>query len=401
MKKRIVIYTENYERGGANKYMLDLLNIWSESFYEIILVSNCKGLSQSDKLYLNKTVVTKEIRILSTVKLEVRIQKICGKVKRKLLASCLFLLDLVIQIYNGFLILLALKSIKPSTSIVFNGGYPAAHSCQNFIILSKLLKIDTYLSVVSMATPRRKFLVRFEKFFDKIVWNSCSAVITNCDAVGNSLKNLRSLSDSKKRHTIYNGLIDSHILSKQIANVNKLKFIIGFVSRIEESKGIFILLEAFKRLVKIFPNIELHVYGEGSASLQVEEIIRVFSSPDSIIMHGYQGTEISIAYSEFDVFAFPSLWEGLPYSILEAMRSGLPIVATNVGGINEAINNYKNGILVPPGSVDSLVEGLSEIIVNHDLAFTFGYNARNTYLNNFSYEKLRSTAILFADKYLS
>jgi glycosyltransferase involved in cell wall biosynthesis len=365
------------------------------------LISNCQGLSENDKLYLNKTVVTKEIRILSTVELEVRIQKICGNVKRKILAGCLLLLDLVIQIYNGFLILVTLKSIKPNTSIVFNGGYPAAHSCQTFIILSKSLKIDTYLSVVSMATPRRKFLAWLENFFDKIVWNSCSAIITNCDAVGNSLINLRSLSVSKRKHTIYNGLIDSHILSKQIKSVNKLKFIIGFVSRIEESKGIFILLEAFGRLFKIFPNIELHVYGEGSASLQVEERIRVFSSPDSIVMHGYQGTEISIAYSEFDVFAFPSLWEGLPYSILEAMRSGLPIVATNVGGINEAINDYKNGILVPPGSVDSLVEGLSKIIVNHELALTFGYNARNTYLNNFSYEKLRSTAILFADKYLS
>jgi glycosyltransferase involved in cell wall biosynthesis len=67
---------------------------------------------------------------------------------------------------------------------------------------------------------------------------------------------------------------------------------------------------------------------------------------------------VSTLYPAFDAFALSSIWEGLPLSLLEAMASGLPVVATDVGGVRDAVDDGENGLLVRPGVEEELVTAL-------------------------------------------
>jgi glycosyltransferase involved in cell wall biosynthesis len=101
----------------------------------------------------------------------------------------------------------------------------------------------------------------------------------------------------------------------------------------------------------------------------------------------YNG-DINELLLSFDIYAFPSLWEGFPYSVIEAMRAGCPIIATNVGGIPEAIRNRVEGLLIPPSSVEALESAIEELMNNADLRNMLGENAKNRFLDMFTIEKM-------------
>jgi glycosyltransferase involved in cell wall biosynthesis len=90
----------------------------------------------------------------------------------------------------------------------------------------------------------------------------------------------------------------------------------------------------------------------------------------------------------FDIYTLPSVKEGFPYAILEAMQAGLPIVATKVGGIPEMIEDQSNGILVQSADSDALAQAIIALLKNKSLAEKFGCQAKNDFENSFSLEKM-------------
>jgi len=103
---------------------------------------------------------------------------------------------------------------------------------------------------------------------------------------------------------------------------------------------------------------------------------------------GHYGGDVDALLSRFNLYVFPSLWEGFPYSIVEAMRAGVPIVATRVGGIPEAIMDGKEGLLVEPGSRDAIVDALQRLLDDPDLRRSLGRHARLKYENSLSLDKM-------------
>lgn len=98
---------------------------------------------------------------------------------------------------------------------------------------------------------------------------------------------------------------------------------------------------------------------------------------NSVIFAGYCDKACVDGWvSSCDLFVFPSLWEGLPYSVEEAMHLGKPIVATRVGGIPELIQDRKSGLLVPPSSASELADAMSEAYNDRETAARYGKNAK-------------------------
>ena len=95
-------------------------------------------------------------------------------------------------------------------------------------------------------------------------------------------------------------------------------------------------------------------------------------------------TDLNHLLASSDVFVLTSEFEGLPLSVLEAMSAQLPVVATAVGGVPEAVRDGVSGLLVPRGDLSLFVRHINDLVVNPEMARTMGQKGRNLYLEAFT-----------------
>lgn len=143
------------------------------------------------------------------------------------------------------------------------------------------------------------------------------------------------------------------------------------VARFHPGKGHRILLDAMSHLLPSFPNLKLICLGEGEGELEMRAMCRALGLSECVHLPGYQ-TSVADWLRAADVNVLPSFYEGLPLTILEAMASGLPSVASQVGGIVDAVENGVNGLLVPSGNAMKLAEALSLLLQDKELRKRMG-----------------------------
>jgi glycosyltransferase involved in cell wall biosynthesis len=131
-------------------------------------------------------------------------------------------------------------------------------------------------------------------------------------------------------------------------------------------KGVPYLLEALAILREKCDDFVLDIVGDGPNRSEYEELTRKLGLQDVVRFHGLKSKqEVADFMRQADIFVLPSEWENLPCVIIEAMASGLPVVATNVGGIPEMVSD-EVGILVQPGDARDLAEALGHILEHLD-----------------------------------
>jgi len=138
------------------------------------------------------------------------------------------------------------------------------------------------------------------------------------------------------------------------------EIIMVFVGRVSVEKGCDILLKSCEILAKRGKRFKLYLIGDGRIEYFSNMAIKL-GLDNRVFFRGYQ-RRFHDLLSRSHIYIFPSKGEGLPISILEAMAYGLPIVATNVGGIPELIEDGKNGFLVPPDDEISLANSITKMI---------------------------------------
>ncbi len=162
------------------------------------------------------------------------------------------------------------------------------------------------------------------------------------------------------------------------------EFVIGFIGRLEEQKGVPFLLDAIKKLNSSFVHLKIIIAGDGTLRKSLEEHARA-ASLDNIVFLGYQRDTPQL-YAAFDVFVLPSLFEGLPVSAIEAMAAGCPVVATRVGGVAEVVEHEVTGLLVESGNSAELADALRRLITHPDLSKQMGIEGRERAKREFSVE---------------
>ncbi|MEW6498845.1 MAG: glycosyltransferase, partial [Cyanobacteriota bacterium] len=165
-------------------------------------------------------------------------------------------------------------------------------------------------------------------------------------------------------------------------NIGNGDAVVGFIGRIVEEKGILELIEAFIGVIERIPNAKLLVIGETLMSerdqqvkVKIKELIETGKVKDSIIFTGYR-RDIPELLSVMDVFVLPSWREGMPMTIIEAMASGKPVVATRIRGSREEVVDGETGILIPVRDSNNLTEAIVKILSDSKLARTMGENGR-------------------------
>ncbi len=162
------------------------------------------------------------------------------------------------------------------------------------------------------------------------------------------------------------------------------RHVVGFVGRLVPLKDAITLLKAVEALVAKPPEIHALLVGSGPELARLQEYVS--RSPQ---LHGrvtFTGTAENVAdvLNAMDVFVLPSLKEGMSNTLLEALASGLPVVATRVGGNPEIIEEGVCGCLFAPGDAEELIRKIDVLLQNRGLRVQFGQSAREKALEQFS-----------------
>jgi glycosyltransferase involved in cell wall biosynthesis len=171
--------------------------------------------------------------------------------------------------------------------------------------------------------------------------------------------------------------------------VNVIPRVIGFAGELREKKGMRTLLTAYAQVNKKIP-ATLLIVGDiraGEDKQRFEEF-RLSNFDARIVVTGYVSPkDMPAYYALMDVLVQPSLRDGLPNALLEAMSCGKAVIGTGVGGIVEAVENCKNGRLVSAKDADQLVSVINELLSDNQLRMKLGIAARQTIIEKFTLEK--------------
>ena len=144
-------------------------------------------------------------------------------------------------------------------------------------------------------------------------------------------------------------------------------FTLGSIGRLSDEKGFNFLIEALHALRQRGADVRLVIIGEGSQRPFLEKQISALGLDDYVFLPGYVRNAKQMI-SCFDVFVIPSLTEGLPISLLEAMQAQVPVVATAVGGMPEVLDHGRAGVLVDPGEPISLADEIMKYFLDPNLS---------------------------------
>jgi glycosyltransferase involved in cell wall biosynthesis len=163
--------------------------------------------------------------------------------------------------------------------------------------------------------------------------------------------------------------------------------VVGIIARLSPVKGHKYLLAAMREVVNLKPHAQLLIVGEGPLKEELFEQTMALGLKENVVFLG-STFDTAIALSVIDIFALPSLQEGLGLSIMEAQAAGVPVIASNVGGIYTIIKDRENGLLIPPKDSLSLTQAIIELMDNPKLAKKMGEKGREVIRENFSLDEM-------------
>jgi len=167
-------------------------------------------------------------------------------------------------------------------------------------------------------------------------------------------------------------------------------FVLGYIGRLSREKGIHYLLDAAEMLFQRDISIKVLIIGDGPAKKESELIVQQKGWENKVFFAGFQ-TDVKAWIPAMDIFVLPSLTEGTPMALLEAMACRIPIVASSVGGVPQIIESGKDGILVAPGKPEEIAAGVMELYKNNALREQFVETAYKKVRSNFDIRQWTKT----------
>ena len=163
--------------------------------------------------------------------------------------------------------------------------------------------------------------------------------------------------------------------------------IIGSVARLHRQKGLTYLVRATREISQVFPAVKIMVVGSGPLRKKLETEARRLGVENHLSFVG-ERRDIPQLLSVFDVFVLSSLWEGLPYVLMEAAALAKPVVATDVEGVREIIKPGETGLLVSPKNPEGLARGVITLLQDREQASKLGMNLKREAAGQFGLDRM-------------
>ncbi|MFA5499523.1 MAG: glycosyltransferase family 4 protein [Candidatus Omnitrophota bacterium] len=180
--------------------------------------------------------------------------------------------------------------------------------------------------------------------------------------------------------------IGNFLKENGISNKARIACTIG---RLAKQKGHEYLLKAIPKILSEVPDIHFIFAGDGELRNSLVELANNLMISDHISFLG-QRSDVSVVYAASEVMVLPSLWEGLPLTILEAFSLAKPVIATNVGGNSELVSDNETGYIVEPEDPEALANSIIKILSDKNKCKEMGLKARNLVLEKYDYDKMIS-----------
>jgi len=379
-KKTGVIFIENYIAGGGDKVARSLIEHLPFSRLTV-LVNRGNDTRILFAGSLPKHVKVERYGLLTVAELSSWAGAVSNFFLRSIARGLSFLLRYPLVLISIPYFCFLLKRIGADVFIANNGGYPGGFFCRSATIASSLIRDNHVFHIVhGFAEPARGLTRPFEYCIDWLV-DHRSCILTVSGACADRLTSVRNI--RQQIGIIKNGIADTPPSSPKESDI----FHILNVGYFDRNKNQSLLIQALAELYhrgECF--IELHFVGEDvgdgcmehcralATNLGVAEQVRFFGFVESV----------EAIFSNTDVFVLCSHSEGMPMSILEAMRAAKPVIATNVGGVGEQVVDGITGFLVPIDDVAALVDKLILLKQNYLLRVGLGFAARARFEETFT-----------------
>lgn len=234
---------------------------------------------------------------------------------------------------------------------------------------------------------RSKQLVNLFKLLNKLTSRICTGFIANSQAIKEA--NSKHLKLPLDKIKVINRGRDSHFILKRdfihLTQGKPIRFL--NVSRLFPVKGHKELITGFEKVVRQYPNAVLHIAGDGPARSDLQKLISDKKLEQHVLLLGSRN-DVPKIMCEYDCFVFPSFMEGFSGSVVEAMFAGLPILASDIGPNQEAIQHLKTGYLFKTGSIPAIENAMLWYIQNSELANHLAEQAYKYAKHNFELDDI-------------
>lgn len=238
----------------------------------------------------------------------------------------------------------------------------------------------------------RDDLPRWKRFIFRQIERRLDPLTTRYVAVSNATKKFgvdRALFAPQRVSVIYNGVPKPPAVTappellRQELGLRPDALVAATAARFEPQKGLHFLLDAAAEVVARVPSAQFLIIGDGPLRVQLQDQAQRLGLGQNVVFAGWRH-DVQRILAAVDLLVLPSLWEALPLTILEAMAAGCAVVATDVGGVTELIEDQVTGRVVPPRDPVALADAVAELMTDPSRRLELGRAGRDRYQRMFT-----------------
>ncbi|HLF27050.1 MAG TPA: glycosyltransferase [Anaerolineae bacterium] len=259
------------------------------------------------------------------------------------------------------------------------------------VVIGRLVRVP-----VVVMSQRVVYVKRWRFWVDRLVSHWAHAVT----AVSESVRDfcVRAEGMRPDRITVIRNGVDLSVADGEFDHVGVRRAhrlpidapLIGAIGRLSEQKGQAVLIRAVEVVRRQIPNVHVVIVGQGPDRERLLTLVAELGLSESIHFTGHV-SHVQPLLAAMDIFAHPSLWEGMPNAVLEAMALAKPIIATRVDGSAELIVDGESGLLIPPNDVEALAQAMLLLLTDAQLARRLAWEAYIRATDEFSRSNMLAT----------
>ena len=273
--------------------------------------------------------------------------------------------------------------------IVHTHAYFAGTFARPAAALAKIPVIINHVHTTGFQFKKRNCWI------EKALSHFTDCIICVSEAVADFVVNFEGI-DKSKTAVIYNGSefkrngTSCNQVTRETLGISKEDLVVITVASMVENKGHIFLLEAAKRTIIKYPQLKLIFVGDGPLKKEICRLIEKANLQDHVILTGKQ-KDVECYLNLADIFVLPTVSrEGLGLALIEAMSSGIPLIATRLGGISEIVKDGVNGLLVKPANSVEIEKAIKCLIEEDQAMAKMGEAAKEEYNRKFTLERMIS-----------